>query len=190
MEVWKANWKSKHIMTTGKILIPVTVGLLGLFLLSSCKIKIPAGAEPVKNFNKDRYLGKWYEIARLDFRFEKNLKNVTADYALKKNGNISVLNQGYNYKKNKWVDAKGEAKPVGEPPVASLKVSFFKPFWAGYHVIDLEDYRYALVIGDSLDNLWILSREKTIPEDIKQRFLAKAKSIGYQTNNLVWVKHD
>ncbi len=177
-------------MTAKKILIPVSISLLGLLLLNSCKAKIPAGAEAVKGFDKERYLGKWYEIARLDFIWEKNLNNVTAEYGTKDNGNISVLNRGYDYTKNKWKESKGEAKPVDDPTTGSLKVAFFKPFWAGYNVIDLHDYRYALVAGDSLDNLWILSREKTIPEDIKQRFLAKARSIGYKTDDLVWVEHD
>lgn len=177
-------------MNSKKILIPLSLGLIGLFVFNSCKAKIPAGAEPVRNFDKERYLGKWYEIARLDFTWEKNLNNVTAEYGTKDNGNISVLNRGYDYKKDKWKESEGEAKPVGDATVGSLKVAFFKPFWAGYNVIDLEDYRCALVIGDSLDNMWILSREKTIPDDIKQRFLAKAKSIGYQTEDLIWVKHD
>ena len=93
--------------------------------------------------------------------------------------------------KNEWKEAIGEAKFVNQPSEARLKVSFFKPFWSGYNVIDIdENYQYALIAGDNLDYLWILSREKTIPESYKQRFLEKAKSLGYETENLIWVKHD
>ena len=93
--------------------------------------------------------------------------------------------------KNEWKEAIGEAKFVNQPSEARLKVSFFKPFWSGYNVIDLnENYQYALIAGDNLDYLWILSREKTIPESYKQRFLEKAKSLGYETKNLIWVKQD
>jgi apolipoprotein D and lipocalin family protein len=173
-----------------KLIIPISLGVLGFLLFNSCTPKIPKGAVALSNFDSEKYLGKWYEIARLDFRFEKDLNNVTADYSKKANGAIKVLNRGFNSKKNKWVEAEGEAKPVGDKEVAKLKVSFFKPFWSGYNVIDIEDYTYALVAGDSLDYLWILSREKTIPDEIKERFLNKATGIGYDIQKLVWVEHD
>ena len=174
-----------------KIAIPLSLGILGLFIFNSCSVGMPDGATAVKNFDSKKYLGKWYEIARFDFKFEKNLNKVTAEYSKKANGNIEVKNRGFNYVKNEWKEAIGEAKFVNQPSEARLKVSFFKPFWSGYNVIDLdENYQYALIAGDNLDYLWILSREKTIPESYKQRFLEKAKSLGYQTENLIWVKQD
>lgn len=174
-----------------KIAIPISLGILGFVILNSCSAKIPDGATAIQNFNADKYLGKWYEIARFDYRFEKNLDNVTAEYSKKPNGNIEVKNRGYNYVKKEWKEAIGEAKFVNQPTEARLKVSFFKPFWSGYNVIDLdENYKYALIAGDNLDYLWILSREKTIPECFKQRFVAKAKALGYQTDELIWVKHN
>ena len=110
---------------------------------------------------------------------------------MKDNGHITVDNKGYNYVKKEWKESIGEARFVEDEKTARLKVSFFKPIWAGYNVIDLdENYRYALVVGNDLDYLWILSREKTIPEDIKQRFLEKAKNLGYKTENLIWTKQD
>ena len=113
--MWKESLRFNiKIMNSKKILIPLSLGLIGLFVFNSCKAKIPAGAEPVRNFDKERYLGKWYEIARLDFTWEKNLNNVTAEYGTKDNGNISVLNRGYDYKKDKWKESEGEAKPVGD----------------------------------------------------------------------------
>ena len=174
-----------------KIAIPLTVGIICALFLSSCAVAIPKGATAVQDFKADKYLGKWYEIARFDFRFEKDMDHTTAEYSKNSNGNINVKNRGYNYVKKEWKESVGEAKFVNSPTEARLKVSFFKPIWAGYNVIDLDDdYKYALVAGNNLDYLWILSREKTIPETFKQRFLEKAKALGYKTENLIWVKQD
>ena len=85
-----------------KLIIPISLGVLGFLLFNSCTPKIPKGAVAVSNFDSEKYLGKWYEIARLDFRFEKALNNVTADDSKKANGAIKVLNRGFNSKKNKW----------------------------------------------------------------------------------------
>lgn len=159
-------------------------------LLNSC-VSIPEKAKAVENFDVNRYLGAWYEIARFDFRFEKDLNNVSAQYSLNRKGNLIVLNSGYNYKKEEWKKADGLAKFRGDKDVAALKVSFFGPFYAGYNVVALdEDYQYALVAGKSLDYLWILSRNKSIPEDVKTNYLKIAKEIGYDTSKLTWVKHD
>lgn len=163
--------------------------VLGSFLLHSCGVSIPKGTEAVKNFDANQYLGKWYEIARFDFRFEKDLNNTTAEYSMNEDGSIRVKNRGFNYIKKEWKEAIGKAKFVYSPNEARLKVSFFGPFYGGYNVIDLVDYRYALIAGNNLDYLWILSRETTIPEEIKQRFLQKAQSVGYDTNKLIWVEH-
>ncbi len=164
---------------------------ISLFLNSCASNTIPEKATAVQNFDKAKYLGKWYEIARLDFVFEKGLDNTTAEYSLKDNGMIRVDNKGYNAKKDKWSESIGKAKFVGAENVAMLKVSFFGPFYAGYNVIAIdENYKYALVAGDSLKYLWILSREKTIPENIKNDYLKKAKEIGYNTSDLIWVKQD
>jgi apolipoprotein D and lipocalin family protein len=152
---------------------------------------IPNGAVAVKPFYKERYLGKWYEIARKDFRFERDLSNTTAEYSLNNNGTIKVDNRGYNTKKEKWVNAIGKAKFVGDENIAMLKVSFFGPFYSGYNVIAIdEEYKYALVAGKSLKYLWILSRETTIPVDIKDKYLKIAESVGYNTADLVWTKQD
>jgi len=165
------------------------MGILGL-LFGSCST-IPDGAKAVKPFDKQKYLGKWYEIARFDFKFERNLNNTTANYSINEDGSIIVVNRGYNYEKKKWEEATGIAKFVGEPDLAMLKVSFFRPFYTGYNVIAIDtDYRYALVCGNKLSYLWILSRETTIPEDIKQDYLAIAKKLGFNTSALIWVEHN
>ncbi|MES2629165.1 MAG: lipocalin family protein [Bacteroidota bacterium] len=154
------------------------------------RIAIPEGAEVVKDFDQQRYLGTWYEIARIDYKWEKNLNNVTATYSIKENGMIKVENKGYNVKKSKWQESEGKAK-LDKPGAGALMVSFFGPFYAEYNIIALDkDYQYALVAGESTDYLWILSRQKTIPELIKNEFLDQAKRIGYDTNRLTWVGHD
>ena len=161
--------------------------MTGLF---SCAT-IPKGAVAVRPFDKDRYLGKWYEIARLDFKFERGLDNTTAQYSLNDNGTIKVDNQGYNKKEGKWERAIGKAKFAKDDKVAMLKVSFFGPFYGGYNVIALDDeYKYALIAGSSLKYLWILSRETSIPVDVKDKYLKLAGEIGYKTNELIWVNHD
>ncbi|EPR71085.1 Outer membrane lipoprotein Blc [Cyclobacterium qasimii M12-11B] len=162
--------------------------MMGLF---SCAT-IPKGAEAVKPFDKEKYLGKWYEIARFDFKFERNLNNTTATYSLNDNGTIKVDNQGYNTKKEEWTQAIGKAKFVDDDDdVAKLKVSFFGPFYSGYNVVAIDkDYKYALVAGKSLDYLWILSRETQIPEKVKNEYLKIAEEIGYNTSELLWIEHN
>ncbi len=165
-----------------------TIALSTVFV--SCHT-IPKGATAVRPFSQEKYLGTWYEIARLDYKYERHLDHVTAEYGLKPNGLISVTNKGYNVKKHTWEESRGKAKPVADPQEAKLKVSFFGPFYAGYNVIALDDdYRYALVAGKNTDYLWLLSRGKTMPEDVKAAFLKQAKAIGYDTDKLVWVKQD
>lgn len=172
---------------TIKIVTILTISFIGFYSCST----IPKGATAVKPFDKEKYLGKWYEIARLDFRFEKGLNNTTAEYSLNDDGTIKVDNKGYDYKKDKWKQSVGKAKFVKDENIAMLKVSFFGPFYGGYNVIAIDDdYQYALVAGGSLDYLWILSRNTTIPEDIKIKYIKIAEEIGYKTSDLIWVEHD
>jgi len=152
---------------------------------------MPEGAKPITSFQKEKYLGKWYEIARLDFKFEKDLNNTTANYSVNEDGSIRVQNRGFNYKTKEWKEAIGKAKFREDDTIAKLKVSFFAPFYGSYNVIALdEDYKYALICGKNLDYLWILSREKTIPEEIKQSYLKIASDLGYNVNDLIWVEHN
>jgi len=161
-----------------------------VFLFSSLRSK-EKHIEVIKPFDSEKYLGKWYEVARLDYSWERNLDNVTATYSLREDGKIKVDNKGYNSKKEKWEESIGKAKPVNDPKEGSLKVSFFGPFYAEYNIVAIDrEYRYALVAGESTKYMWILSREKTIPAQVKEAYLQKAKSLGYNTDQLIWVKHD
>lgn len=171
--------------------ISISMFTLTATLLFAACASIPKDAKPISNFDVDRYLGKWYEIARMDHRFERNLNNVTAEYSLNDNGTIRVLNSGYDYEDEKWQSVEGKAKFRGDTTVAALKVSFFGPFYSGYNVIALDsDYQHALVAGKNLKYLWILSRTTTIPEEIKNDLLKTAERIGYDSTQLIWVDHN
>lgn len=153
---------------------------------------VPSGLKPVSEFEAQRYLGKWYEIARLDHAFERNLSNVSATYTRKENGDIRVLNRGYNTKSGEWKEIEGKARFRQDDTVGSLKVSFFGPFYGGYHVIvlDRQNYGYAMVAGPSRSYLWILSREKTMDESIYADLVARAKEWGFDTAQLIRVPHN
>lgn len=175
-------------MKTKQLILKMLAGIIGLFAVNSC-VTIPKGATAITPFDKEKYLGTWYEIARMDFKFERNLNQTTANYSLNANGSIKVLNRGFNYKTGKWSEAIGKAKFAGDPNVARLKVSFFGPFYGGYNVIALDpDYTYALIAGNNTGYMWILSRMKTIPEDIKQNYLKLAKGLGFNIDALIWVE--
>lgn len=161
---------------------------LSLSVMFSGCVSIPENATPVKPFDAAKYAGRWYEIARFDYRFEKDLQNVTAEYGILPDGTISVLNRGYDVKKGEWKKSEGKAEFVNGPDEGRLKVSFFGPFYAGYNIIAVDpEYRYALVVGKSTDYLWLLSRETTMPAGIKDKYVAQAKALGCNTDALVWV---
>ena len=146
--------------------------------------------EVVPNFDLNKYLGLWYEVARMDFYWEKDKTNTTARYLLNEDGSVQVINRGYDEKKKEWKKTKGTAVQVKEG-FGKFKVSFLGPFTAPYNVIDIDDeYKYALVTGKNTDYLWILSREKELPEEIKNKYLRKAEALGYEIDKLVWPTHD
>lgn len=169
-----------------------TFSLLISSLLSlSCSVSPPAGVRPVEPFTVDRYLGTWYEIARLDHPFERGLDQVTAQYILRSDGSIKVINSGFSAAKQRWKQSIGKARFLGSPQTASLKVSFFGPFYGGYHVIALDEgYRYALVAGPSRDYLWILSRTPTLDAQARQALLHTARELNFPVDSLIWVKQD
>lgn len=149
---------------------------------------IPEGVTPVRGFELDRYLGTWYEIARLDHSFESGLSNVSATYELRADGGIDVLNRGYDPEKGAWREAKGRAYFLESPSVGSLKVSFFGPFYGGYHVMALDpDYRWTMIAGPSHKYFWILARTKTLPQPLLDELQTHARESGFDLNDLVIV---
>lgn len=154
-----------------------------------CDTGVPEGIQPVSGFDIERYLGKWYEIARLDHSFERGLSNVTAEYSLRESGEVIVLNRGYDTSKKKWKEARGRARFLGSPDVASLRVSFFGPFWGGYHVVALDstDYSWAIVSGPKRSYLWILSRKPTMEPELLSDLVGRARRLGFETEKLIYV---
>lgn len=147
----------------------------------------PKGAVPVSDFDVVQYLGKWFEIARLDFKHEKNMSDVTAEYTLNDDGTIRVKNRGYDYVEGKWKESIGKAKFTESPDVGALKVSFFGPFYTGYNIISLDPlYQTALVVGKDTDYMWILSRTASIPDETVKKYLSILSSLGYDLNKIVW----
>lgn len=163
-------------------------GFLCVLFFSGCATA--SKAEGIDNFNATKYLGKWYEIARLDFRFERNLNNTTAEYSQLDQNRIRVVNKGFNYTTNEWKEAVGKAKFKGSDTKGELLVSFFGPFYGTYNIIALDDeYQYALIAGKSTKYLWILSRTTGIPDHIKTEYLNKAQTLGCDVQKLIWVEH-
>lgn len=145
----------------------------------------------VEGFELNRYLGKWYEIARLDHRFERGMSHVTAQYSLREDGKVRVINRGYLADKKTWKQSEGRAKFVDKPTTGRLKVTFFWLFYGSYNIVvlDKQHYQYALVTGGSRDYLWILSRTPKMSPDVLHKLLARAKAMGFDTENLIWVAH-
>jgi len=160
-------------------------------LITGCT-GIPDGLESVNGFEPGRYLGKWYEIARLDHTFERNLSNVSAIYTRKENGDIRVQNKGFNAKNGAWKQIEGNARFLENEAVGSLKVSFFGPFYGGYHIIalDKETYSYAMVAGPNRSYLWILSRTRTLDNSIYAGLVEMADGWGFDTKKLLKVPHN
>lgn len=157
-------------------------------ILAAC-INKPDNVNPVTEFDKQRYLGKWYEIARLDHSFERGLDQVTAEYSLREDGGINVVNRGFSKEKNEWKRADGKAYFVESNDIAHLKVSFFGPFYASYIVFDLdkEYYQYAFVSGPDTGYLWLLSRTPSVSPAILEKFIATSKKLGFDTEALILV---
>jgi apolipoprotein D and lipocalin family protein len=170
---------------------PVTVVLLLLapFLSIAC-LGTPEGVRPVTGFELERYLGTWYEIARLDQSFERGLTRVTAEYSRREDGGLRVVNRGYDAAAGEWREAVGKAYFVEDADVAYLKVSFFGPFYGSYVVFELdrEDYDYAFVAGPDHSYLWLLARSPAVEEGLRERFVERAGALGFDTSSLIFVE--
>ena len=172
-------------------------GLLGLiWLLTSC-MGVPDGIKVVDNVDANYYLGTWYEIARLDHRFERGLDNVTAHYELQKSGEIKVTNKGFNTATKEWKEVVGKAYFVDVPNadktyLGKLKVSFFGPFYGAYNIIALDKtlYNFVMICGPNKKYLWIMSRTPELAYPIKQELVAEAKQLGFATDTLIYVNQN
>jgi len=165
--------------------------LVFVIFLMGC-VGIPENVKPVNDFKLEKYLGKWYEIARLDHSFERGLTRVTADYSLRDDGGVRVINRGYSTEKNAWDEAEGKAYFVKEQDQGYLKVSFFGPFYGAYVIFELDhdNYQYSLVSGPDKSYLWILARTPELNGDIKDMLVEKAADSGFDTAKLIFLNHD
>lgn len=162
-----------------------------IILLAGCT-GLPKGVHPVDNFSLDQYLGKWYEIARLDHSFERGLDSVTAEYSIRPDGGVKVINRGFSSKNNQWKEAEGKAYFVTDNDKGHLKVSFFGPFYGSYVVFELdkEAYQYAFVAGYNTSYLWLLSRNPTVSNELIEKFIKKSKALGFNTDDIILVNQD
>ncbi len=159
-----------------------------LLILGGC-VGVPSRVTPINSFELNRYLGTWYEIARLDHSFERGLEQVSANYSLREEGGVTVTNRGYSIEKQEWEEAVGKAFFVGESDLGHLKVSFFGPFYGSYIIFELDEeaYQYAFISGPNLKYLWFLSRTKTVEPELLDHFVYQAKKLGFNTDELIFV---
>lgn len=162
--------------------------LVSTLLLAGC-LGYPKTVEPVQGFELQRYLGQWYEIARLDHSFERGLQGVTAQYSLREDGGVRVINRGYSEKKQQWQQAEGRAYFVRDEQQGYLKVSFFGPFYGSYVVYELDKqaYQYSFIVGADNSYLWLLARTPEVSDDVKAHFLQSIKTLGVDPGELIWV---
>jgi len=166
---------------------------MALPFITACSKPVgkPVDTETVKQLDLNRYIGKWYEIARFDHSFERGMVGVTAEYSMLPDGKIRVLNSGYKGSfSGKFSKAEGKAKLPDISQPGKLKVSFFLWFYADYYVLELDDinYSYALIGSSSEKYLWILSRTPLMTQAALDTLLLKARNRGYDTGKLIWVE--
>lgn len=166
------------------------VVLISLFM-NGC-LGLPDGVYPVDEFDLNKYMGKWYEIARLDHSFERGLDRVTAEYSVRNDGGVRVINKGFSIAQNKWKEAEAKAYFVRGQDDGYLKVSFFGPFYGSYVVFELDkkNYQYAFVTGSNTSYLWLLSRTPTVSKELVDQFVKRSKELGFDTDNLIFVEHN
>ncbi|MEG2281560.1 MAG: lipocalin family protein [Comamonas sp.] len=182
-----------HFNVSGNTwLMPLKMLTLGAAVMAAgCAVSVPAHIQPISNFDAARYAGTWYEIARIDHRFEKGLINANASYALNGDGTLKVINRGFNPETKEWKQVEGKARFLGDSRVAALKVSFFGPFYGGYNVVSLdEQYQTALVIGQDTRYFWLLSRSKNMPQEQLHRLLQKAQAMQVDLSKVILVQQD
>lgn len=180
--------KKDNLLLAAGVLVAAAAGVCAYY---KCRRTIPEDVTPLWPFDVHRYLGNWYEIARLPMMYEKGLTDITAHYSMNDDGSVRVVNSGYDPRKRKWKSSEGKAVFTCSPDAGMLKVSFFGPFYAGYNVIEIdEDYNNALVFGRNRNYMWLLSRDKVMPKDIETAYLKKAEEAGYDLSRLIWTDQE
>jgi len=165
----------------------LTLLIMCLCFFTGCKAQSKVDNSVSGDLNLDKYLGTWYEIARFDHKFERGIQFCKAQYSLREDGKVAVLNTGI--KDGKPSEAKGKAKLTDNPRI--LRVSFFGPFYGDYRIMLLdEDYQWVLVGGSDESYLWILARTPKISDEVKETILTEAIRRGYDVGKLIWVEQE
>ena len=184
---------SLRLQMSRRRLLGAAVSGSSLLALGGCASTVPPqGIAAVTPFDLARYEGRWYEIARLDHRFERGMTDVSASYQRQPDGSVRVVNRGFDTQRDQgqgaWREAVGRARFTGSPQTGSLQVSFFGPFYGGYHVAALDaDYQWALVVGPDRDYFWILARDRQLPQSLREELVGRARALGIDTRALIWV---
>lgn len=167
------------------------LSLVVLLLLMAGCTSLPQGIEPVRDFALERYLGEWYEVARLDHAFERGLSHVTASYTMRSDGGVRVINRGYKAETGRWQSVEGKAYFVAGREQGYLKVAFFGPFYGAYVIFELDQdgYQYALISGPTRAYLWLLARTPNPAPEVVEMLLAKAAERGFDTSRLIFTRH-
>lgn len=171
--------------------LSIITALAGLTILTACKTtRHDLALAPVRNFDADRYLGKWYELGRIENRFEKGMNQTTAQYSLNEDGTIKVVNAGFDPAKGKFRSSTGKAKFAEGADVGALKVSFFGPFYGAYNIVALDrNYQWSIVAGDNPNKyFWVLSRQPKLTNALKSEALKVANTLGVDPSTIIWVK--
>lgn len=166
------------------------IAIIAILGLTGC-LGMPEKVSPIKSFELSRYLGKWYEIARLDHSFERGLEKISAEYSIAGDGGVSVVNRGYSSEDAEWKEAIGKAYFVNNENEGYLKVSFFGPFYGSYVIfeIDQANYEYAFISGPDTSYLWLLARKPDVPQEVIEKFKKRSKELGFNTDELIFVNH-
>ena len=163
----------------------ILLSLIFTLFFTACSSKNPP-LETVQKVELDKYLGTWYEIARYEHFFEKDCKNVTANYSLMNEDTIKVINRCTKIQTNEKKEALGRAYATDNTN-SKLKVSFFRPFYGDYWILILDkNYDYVVVGTPNREYLWILSRTSKLDERIKKEILEKLPSLGFDASKLIW----
>lgn len=178
-------------MRTAKFLLGISGLALGIALARAASPQVPKGVIPVKPFDISRYLGKWFELGRIENRFERGLTHTSAEYSWNADGTIRVVNRGFDPWKGCTKSTTGTARFVGATDEGALKVSFFGPFYGGYNIVDLDvDYEWAIVVGSSRNYFWVLSRSTVLTTELKARAVAVALLLGINPDAIHWIPQE
>lgn len=169
--------------------LPLISTLLLSFFIAACSTSAPEGITPVGDFDIKQYEGTWYEIVRKDHSFERGLQQVTATYTLREDGQVDVVNRGFNTETQNFEEALGNARFAGANDEGFLEVSFFGPFYSAYIIWYLDDYQTALISGPDRDFFWILSRTPSLPDTEIEALLALAEQNGFDLSDIIYVEH-